>query len=277
MRRKVVCWLLACLLMAALPAQAQQSCSETNGQVIEYALRSQLTGQLMRYALYTPPCFSAPERAAWRYPILYLLHGSDATGTDYWLKLGLAEALDAGISAGELPPMLVVLPFGGELANLNAFGARSFANVLLKELIPAVEPTFRADGQRATRAIGGISRGGFWAFHLAFLYPGVFSAVGGHSAFFSLSHAPAANPLVLAERAADLETLYIWLDHGRDDYAAPNIALLSRRLSARGVPHQYVVYPEGRHEAAYWRAHVRDYLAFYGAAWHDFQPDQATE
>jgi enterochelin esterase-like enzyme len=264
--------LLVCALSVTLPAQAQGvACAALHGEVTEYAFDSQLTGQRVRYALYTPPCFDAPERADWRYPILYLLHGSDATGTDYWLKLGLAEALDAGIRDGTLPPMLVVLPFGGDLANLNEFGARSFANVLLKELLPIVEPTFRADGQRATRAIGGISRGGFWAFHLAFLYPGVFSAVGGHSAFFSLSHAPAANPLVLAQRASDLDTLYIWLDHGRDDYAAPNIALLSRRLSARGIAHQYVVYPEGRHEAAYWRAHVRDYLAFYGAAWRDFQ------
>jgi len=271
MSRGLAFLLCACLLVAALPAQAQKVCSEASGTVTEYAFRSQLAGQTMRYALYTPPCFESPERAHWRYPILYLLHGSDATGTDYWLKLGLAEALDAGIRDGWLPPMLVVLPFGGDLANLNYFGERSFANVLLKELIPAVEPTFRADGQRATRAIGGISRGGFWAFHLAFLYPGVFSAVGGHSAFFSLSHAPSANPLVLAQHAPNLDTLYIWLDHGRYDYAAPSIALLSQRLSQRGIPHQYVVYPEGRHEAAYWRAHVTDYLAFYGAAWRDFQ------
>lgn len=271
MRLKFVILLCLCSLIVVLPVQAQNVCSEPNGKVTEYAFRSRLAGQIMRYALYTPPCFELSERAAWRYPIFYLLHGSDATGTDYWLKLGLADALDAGIRDGWLPPMLVVLPFGGDLANWNYFGERSFANVLLKELVPSVEPTFRADGQRATRAIGGISRGGFWAFHLAFLYPGVFSAVGGHSAFFSLSHAPSANPLVLAQRAPDLDTLYIWLDHGRYDYAAPNIALLSQRLSQRGIPHQYVVYPEGRHEAAYWRAHVTDYLAFYGAAWRDFQ------
>ncbi len=272
MRRALIALLCACLLITALPTFAQtETCTETDGNVAEYSFRSTLIGQDVPYALYTPPCFKAPERANWRYPILYLLHGSDATGTDYWLKLNLTAALDAGIRDGWLPPMLVVLPYGGELANLNQFGAVSFGNLLLSELIPNVEPTFRADGQRETRAIGGISRGGFWAFHLAFRYPGVFGAVGGHSAFFSLEHLRTANPLFLAQSAPDLDRLRIWLDHGRDDYAAPNIALLSRRLGAREIPHQYVVYPEGRHTAAYWRSHVTDYLAFYGEAWLNFQ------
>mgnify|MGYP005838172275 CR=1 FL=1 len=275
MRRALIVLLCAHLFLATLPVRAQsQFCGETEGNVTEYSLRSTLIGQDVRYAIYTPPCFNAPERAAWRYPILYLLHGSDATGTDYWLKLNLAAALDAGIRDGWLPPMLVVLPYGGRLANLNQFGAVSFGNLLLTELIPNVETAFRADGQHETRAIGGISRGGFWAFHLAFRYPGVFSAVGGHSAFFSLEHLRTANPLFLAQSAPDLDTLRIWLDHGRNDYAALNISLLSRRLTAREIPHQYVVYAEGQHTAEYWRSHVTDYLAFYGAAWLNFQHER---
>lgn len=56
-------------------------------------------------------------------------------------------------------------------------------NVFLTEFMPLLESTYRVD--TAQRAIGGISRGGSWAYEIAFRHPQLFRAVGGHSAFLT--------------------------------------------------------------------------------------------
>jgi enterochelin esterase-like enzyme len=249
--------------MPIIPSQAQ-ACAETTGKVYDHELLSNLSKRRFTYTVYTPPCYQTEPAL---YPTLYLLHGSNATDSYYWAQLGLVDTLDTEIAAGRLPPMLVVMPFGGRTANENLFGKTDWGQMILTELLPTIETDYRASPTKAMRAIGGISRGGFWAMHLAFLYPDVFASVGGHSAFFDLGHLAAANPLFLAESAPDLDTLRIWLDHGPDDFAAANIGLLARRLSARGINPQYRVFRYGRHEPTYWAAHLRDYLAFYAETW----------
>jgi enterochelin esterase-like enzyme len=245
-------------------SRADASCNEPRGLVEQRTYHSALLKTEMSYAVYTPPCYSQTTQ---RYPVIYLMHGSNATGTDYWLKLGLAEALDQGIGAGTLPPVIVVLPYGGWIANQNQFDQVSWNNIFLTELMPAAETAYRIDARRETRAIGGISRGGFWAFSIAFQHPDLFSILGGHSPYFDLDHLRTANPLFLVETAPGIETLRIWMDHGKDDYAGPNIDLLHRRLDARNIPHAYLVYPEGGHNTEYWASHVPDYLLFYAADW----------
>lgn len=260
---------LLAVVLYDYPARAQSACAETQGFVEYSTYRSAILGRDMSYAIYTPPCYAAQENQSRRYPAVYLMHGSDAVDSTYWLRLNLTPSLDAGINAGTLPPMIVVLPFGDWIANQNQFGKVSWGNIFLTELLPAVESAYRIDARREGRAIGGISRGGFWAFHIAMLHPDLFSAVGGHSAFFHPDHLRTANPLFLAQSAPGIETLRIWLDHGKNDYAGPNIDLFHRRLEQRGVLHTYIVYPEGRHERGYWASHVPEYLLFYAVGWQD--------
>lgn len=260
--------LFAALLPLVSPANAQNppGCDESAGRVSQETYFSATLGQDMFYALYTPPCYGA---SADLYPTIYLMHGSDAVDTGYWIRLGLVETLDAGISAGVLPPVLVVLPFGADLANLNQFGAVSWHNVVVTELMPDVETRFRADPRREMRAIGGISRGGFWAFNIAMQRPDLFAIVGGHSPFFHLDHLRSANPLFLAQDLPkeNLLALRIWMDVGSDDYAGPAVGLMHDRFDARGIPHAYIVNEGGRHHRDYWAAHVFDYLVFYTSDW----------
>jgi poly-gamma-glutamate synthesis protein (capsule biosynthesis protein) len=153
---------------------------------------------------------------------------------------------------------------------MNQVGDVSWETVFLNDLIPTIEERYQVDRRPSARAIGGISRGGFWAFVIALRHPWLFGAVGGHSAFFDLYNVPAAyNPLDLALNGYPVGDLRIWLDRGRDDRARQNLDLMHERLTERGVGHQYIVYPQGRHEDAYWTQHVVDYLRFYGAFWLD--------
>jgi poly-gamma-glutamate synthesis protein (capsule biosynthesis protein) len=242
---------------------ATPKCAETAGRVERETYRSALLNTTMYYSVYFPPCYNITQSS---YPVAYLMHGSN-DDDGQWIRLGLAKVLDDQIMVGVFPPMVVIMPFGNQIANVNQFDARSWEPVFLDELLPAVESRYRVETRREGRAIGGISRGGFWAFSIAFRHPELFSVVGGHSAFFDPNNAPPENnPLDLALNTKGLDSLHIWLDRGIDDYAGPNLDLMHERLNARGIAHAYTIYPQGRHENAYWAQHVAEYLRFYAAA-----------
>lgn len=229
---------------------------------------STIAGTTVRYRVYLPPCYEESKR---RYPYVILFHGSDRDQTEWTDIMRVDRVLESGIEAGRLPPMIIVMPGGGDLANTRIFTrARSFEGVVLDEIMPAVEARYCTLETRAGRAIGGISRGGFWAFLIAFRHPKLFSAVGGHSPFFHPDNAPPAyNPLDLAKTVVFPagKQPRIWVDRGKNDYAEPGITPFVATLKARGIPGTYKLYPTGRHETAYWASHVPAYLAFYGKSW----------
>jgi enterochelin esterase-like enzyme len=250
---------------------AAASCKENSGQVIpiDKFPSAVARGENLRYRVYIPPCYLATQK---RYPYVILIHGSSYKETQ-WETLGVTKALDQGIRLGALPPMILVMPYFGNIGNLNSFPPDpSYETVILDELVPAIERDFCTWNDRKHRAIGGISRGGFWAYSIALRHPDVFGIVGGHSPFFPTdnSEVPVAfNPIDLALNASFLPDagLRMYLDNGAQDSAGPSVQLFSSRLSSRGIAHTYVINPVGEHDNAYWSAHVSEYLTFYGRTW----------
>ncbi len=239
-------------------------CLQDGGQIVPFDdFRSPTAGENLRYRVYIPPCYLETQK---RYPYVILLHGLRENELE-WGELGIQAALDQGIQTGTLAPMIVVMPNMGSIGTDNSFPPQaSYETVVLDELVPAVERDFCTWDDRDHRAIGGISRGGFWAFEIALRHPDVFGIVGGHSAAFDPNNAPAAfNPLELALHPPS--NLRIYLDNGADDPAGTNLELFSSRLSARGIAHSYIVSPVGGHDADYWSAHLNEYLTFYARDW----------
>lgn len=252
------------------PSPTTPACDEEGGQVITVdPFRSETAGENLRYNVYVPPCYAKTQK---RYPYVILLHGAGDTEKQ-WSDLNLTGALDQGLRLGALPPMILVMPYTGSIGNDNTFPPDpSYETVLLDELAPAMERDFCTWSDRSHRAIGGISRGGFWAYSVALRHPDVLGIVGGHSAFFpeDLNEVPPAfNPLELALNSALLPdaNLRMYLDNGANDIAGVNQELFSSRLSSRAIPHTYVVNPVGEHNDEYWSAHISEYLAFYGRDW----------
>lgn len=250
---------------------AQTACSESRTERGQY--RADIIRTTMYYTVYLPPCYDESDRD---YPVIYLMHGSN-DDDGQWGRLGLYTALDEGIVSGRYPPLIAVMPFAEWVGNQNQFDAASWGEVFLNQLMPLVENNYRIHSQRESRAIGGISRGGFWAYHIGLRNPDLFSAIGGHSAFFDQYHAPPEfNPLDLARNSDDLHRLRLWLDRGRDDYAAPGLDMMDARLAERGADYTYIVYPEGQHHNSYWIQHVMDYLDFYVSGW-GYDSDVTTQ
>lgn len=245
-------------------------CEEDAGQIIDFDDNfSEIARENLRYRVYIPPCYFSLQK---RFPVVYLFHGLSYREQQFE-DLGMIDALNQGIRLGVLPPMILVMPWMGSIGQLNQFPPDpSYERVILEELIVPVDRDFCTISNRDHRAIGGISRGGFWAFSVAMRNPDVFGIVGGHSAFFpndTVNIPPPFNPLELALNSTFLleADLRIYMDNGASDSSAQSQQLMSSRLTQREIPHTYIVHPVGEHNEEYWSAHVEEYLTFYGRDW----------
>lgn len=224
------------------------------------------------YEAYLPPCYQSSMK---RFPLVLLF--ADRPGSaDLMETLGIPQTLNQEIRSGKLPPMVVVVADLGTIGTRDQFPPeRSAETVIVDELLPGLERDFCLYQRREFRAIGGFARGGFWATLMALKSPELFSALGAHSAILNNSVPPAENPLEIARNSTSLPTagLRFYFDNGTaDQNAAPGLQLLSDRLTARQIPHTYLVNPVGGATTEYWASHTGEYLDFYGRTWpHDYE------
>jgi enterochelin esterase-like enzyme len=244
-----------------LPTPHSETC-ESHGRMVTGQYPSDIDGPFRSYRVYLPPCYGEDGRT---YPTIYLFHGG-AHSDDHWDYLGMDDVADAAINSGVIAPFLIVLPDGGELANDSSGGPRSFEGVVLDELIPFVESNYCAWAEPTGRAIGGISRGGYWALEIAFRSPHLFESVGGHSAaLLDTDAGPETNPQHTALEN-NLGDLRIYLDIGEGDWLIENILLLHEEMSQAGIYHEWVL-SEGQHGDSYWEEHLEEYLSWYTEPW----------
>ncbi len=234
----------------------------TPGRIVSGSFPSRIDGPDRAYRIYLPPCYGEDGRS---YPALYLFHGG-AQSDDHWDNLGVGVAAEELISSGVIPPLLIIMPDGGELANNSSGGPGSFEGLILDNLVPFIESNFCAWSEPQGRAVGGISRGGYWALEIAFRHPDLFSSVGGHSAaLLDTDAGPDMNPQDTA-LSNDLDGLRIYFDIGDRDYLINEISKLHEDMSIAGIKHHWTL-NEGQHEDAYWRQHLAEYLEWYSQPW----------
>lgn len=242
------------------PTATATPCLEP-GQVQQQQLTTQLAG-LFRYRVYYPPCYGLDGHV---YPVLYLLPGNIHTDS-IWDELGIDEAADTAVHQARIPPLLIIMLDGGWLANNTSGGAGSYETLFLSELLPHIEATTCAWADASGRAIGGLSRGGYWALEIAFRHVDTFASVGGHSAaLLDMYAGPNINPRYtgLNQQVSDLR---IYLDIGMDDYLSQPLQQLHEEMAQAHIPHEWVL-NTGGHDEAYWRTHVLDYLLWYTQPW----------
>ncbi len=241
------------------PAATPAACT-TPGRVEVGEVASVVAGEPMRYRVYLPPCYGEDGRV---YPTLYLFGGNVHDET-FWDRLGIDEAAEAAIAAGRIPPLLIVMPDNGWLANTTTSGPASYEGFVLNELIPHIESHICAWPARDGRAVGGLSRGGYWSLMMAFRRPDLFRSVGAHSPALIDSFAgPDEDPSVTGA-SNPLGDLRIWIDIGERDPYLIEARPLHDALTAAGVLHEWHVNP-GLHDEAYWTAHLDDYVSWYAA------------
>ena len=236
---------------------AAVTCREDHGRVLAESLNSANLPFTLAVNVYLPPCYQ-PDPAA-PYPLLVLLHGQ-SYDQQQWLDLGLAQIANNLISTGEIPPLIILMPYE-ENAWQNPYES-AFDLLILDTLLPWAQEDLSACDQAACRAVGGISRGGSWALRLIGDHPEAFSIAGLHSAPpFTTDQ----NRLVtIFRKLTEDERPQLYIDVGDIDTYRGYIVELHDALSLQGIAHSWQM-SSGGHDDGYWRAHLPEYLAWYGA------------
>lgn len=208
--------------------------------------------------MYTPPCYDSEARQT--YPLLVLIHGSTFRD-DQWDRIGADETADRLISTGEIPPLVILMPRDRVWRDPPE---DMFDEALLEAILPWMEKNYHITSDRENRAVGGLSRGGAWAIHLGIRYPNVFGHIGAHSPTVFWSDTPDLRRLV---RETPLDTLpRIYIDTGKNDFLIESAMWFENMLTEEKIPHEWYLF-NGRHEEAYWTAHMEDYLRWYSQGW----------
>ncbi len=126
------------------------------------------------YYIYLPPGYQSGEE---HYPVVYWLHG--AYGRPY-SATPIVKRLDEAIRTGRAPEMIVVScidPTGLSMWTNSKDGRLPMETLIIEELIPHIDVTYRTVAERQGRGIEGFSMGGYGAAYLGVRYSDQFSSV----------------------------------------------------------------------------------------------------
>lgn len=226
------------------------------------------------YNVYLPPDYESSGR---RYPVIYWLHGSGGNESS---SLWIAEEYQRAIHSGAAEPALLVFSNGGRRTEYRDWQPQNVLpeTMIIRELIPHIDETFRTIATPAGRSLEGMSMGANGALKLAFKYPELFHSVVAYAGSYKrlpldgyfagitpeqqawiarLSQWYSAEDDVfeLAHRnSARLGELRIRFVVGTKDIALRDAEALHPWLAARGIPHEYEILLGVGHDArAYYR------------------------
>ena len=241
--------------------------SIAHGQVRECHYYSTVEQNVRRCFVYTPAGYDTDQSR--RYPVLYLQHGmgEDERG---WSNQGkMADIMDNQIAAGKCVPMIVVMDYGncgyifgtkpGE--RREDFGA-SFTPILLTDILPYIDKTFRTKTDRDSRAMAGLSWGGHQTFETTLANLDKFAYIGAFSgAIFLPKNADIRK--VYNGVFADAETFNrqvhtLFLGMGSEENMGSR--QLSEKLTAAGINNIYYESPGTHHEWLTWRRCLNEFL-----------------
>jgi enterochelin esterase-like enzyme len=189
-----------------------------HGQVVQRWYFSKVTGKWRRAYIYTPPDYDTNTRL--KYPVLYLLHGWGENEQGWHVQGHVDVITDNLIAEKKAKPMIIVMdnlnavkpgdsaalyfargaitqavpeppPPAGATPPARAAGpgrggrgslaSSVFTEMMLTDLIPMVERTFRVAPGRENRAMAGLSMGGAQTFGTGLANLDKFAYIGGFS------------------------------------------------------------------------------------------------
>jgi acetyl esterase/lipase/enterochelin esterase-like enzyme len=236
-----------------------------------YATPVRGPGTIASYRIYLPPDYQSTR--ARRYPVIYFLHGS-IVDSKRPIVAGYVARIDAAIRSGVMPPVIVVLPQG---LNQNRYidskdGSKPMESVIVKNLIPHIDATYRTIATRQGRAIEGHSMGGFGALHIGFNNPELFIAVTGNSPGGATLDIPQPDPrsnridafsivyggdrnyyvamaptTLAAKNLARVREQAIRVICGTEDDLFPGAQFVHNELTTLGVKHEWLPVPASPH------------------------------
>jgi predicted alpha/beta superfamily hydrolase len=227
--------------------------------------------------VYLPPGYD--ERDARRYPVLYLHDGQNIfdRATSIGEEWRVDETAQAMITAGEIEPIIVVGIYNTGAHRIDEYAptlredkgggghADDYGRMLLMELKPMIDRTYKTLPGAKNTAIGGSSLGGLLTMHLGIRHPTAFGKLA------VLSPSIWWDDRVIVREVEDLPAKLperVWLDAGTNE--GPDVIADVRRLRdalvakgwVEGDDLMYVEAEGAEHNEASWAARVAAVLKF---------------
>jgi enterochelin esterase-like enzyme len=231
--------------------------------------------------VYTPPDYDKNTSA--RYPVLYLQHGG---GEDerVWIEMGRTNLiLDNLIAEGKIKPFIVVMetsavgpqfPMGPRAGALGAgaprpgasatgapaagttataprprFSFDKYAELMISDMIPWVDNTFRTLADQEHRAMSGLSMGAMCTKSVTLAHPDKFAYIG----LFS------GGTITPAEITDKSKVKLVFMSYGSRERGSEGVKNAADVLQQAGIKSASYVSPLTAHEWQSWRRSLREF------------------
>ena len=246
-----------------------------HGTVSRIWYHSDYEGINRRMTVYTPAGY---ETSGKRYPVFYLLHGIGGD-EEAWITQGrTAQVLDNLIAQGKAQPMIVVMTNGNiamEAAPLETSTGYNVPSMGLPktmegsfetafpEIVKFIDKTYRTIPQKRSRAIAGLSMGGFHSKFISQNNPDMFNYIGLFSAAIGVTDANISpiyqdNDKKLATLFSKKPALY-WIGIGNEDFLFNNNTDYRKFLDEHNYPYTYME-TGGGHIWRNWRIYLTEFV-----------------
>ena len=266
-------------------APAQQSHSLTGDIRVHKKFHSQFLPNDRDVLVYLPPGYKSAKRS--RYPVIYFHDGQNlfdgATAYIAGKEWRVDETAQALIAAGKIEPLIIVGVYNTGTERANEYtpaedskykqGGKAdlYGRMLVEELKPFIDRTYRTRRSAKDTGLGGSSLGGIASLYLGLKYPHVFGRVAVVSAavWFANNHI-----VGFVSALPKKPQVRIWMDigtrEGRNQEEAQQTVkgarLLYETLVKKGwQPGRDLSYLEAegaQHDEAAWAQRVEPILKF---------------
>jgi alpha-N-arabinofuranosidase len=248
-----------------------------HGQLQQTYYYSKSASANLRCFVYTPPGYEKEQ--AKRYPVLYLQHGGGEDETGWGSQGFTARIMDNLIAYGKARPFIIVMansyvpgasntpprgpapagaPGGAPGRGVAGPGGRmfnfsAFERMLIDDLIPFVDATYRTLADQPHRAMSGLSMGGMQTRAITLANLDKFSHIG----IFSGGSIAVTNISDLAAFKQKVKTVFV--SYGsRENGAAVGKANIAA-LQQAGIKSVYYESPNTGHEWQTWRRSLHQF------------------
>ena len=250
------------------------------------SIYSTVLGEWVKYNIYVPASFD--DSGATRYPVLYLLHGLSDSYVTWNKNAQLGEVADELLGQGKICEMVIVMPNAGGPDTRNTWNGyfnmpgHNYEDFFFQDLVPWVEAKYHIFGDKAHRAISGLSMGGGGSTVYSQKHPEMFSSCYAMSAWLdSNDHLQEAeiNKLYYVVKAVQensairfvdqaddatldkLRTIHWFFDVGDDDFLLDQSERLHMLMRHKRVKAELRV-RDGIHNWTYWKTALYTSLPF---------------
>jgi enterochelin esterase-like enzyme len=238
-----------------------------------YVASAALGGRSQPVDVYLPPGYrTSPNR---RYPVIYLLHGVPGRPAAFLATVRLGVVEDELVALHKIRPAILVMPFG----STGSFTDEEWANgvrpnsgwetFVARDLVRAVDARYRTIPRGSSRALAGLSEGGYGALNIGIHHPGEFRVLESWSGYqradpirsiFGVDRSALTRnspSITLGPVAARLrhDHTYIWFYSGTGDHFLKQNNAFASELRRYHLPFHYFVV-HGGHNWGIWRGNA---------------------